>query len=136
MAVQCRVLNPFDHAIDLSTSDGHEIYKDGIKPLDEKFNGTGQGNLLKMKVIDVSKSRFWAAICKLEFNGEYIDVLKQPGKLTLEDFKAHCDEIWDGEIEDDDTYQNQVCHSKMDPRLVPSQEKTTESMGHTMLLIV
>ena len=135
--VQWWVLNPFDQAIDLSTSDGHKIYKDGIKLLDDKLDGTpNKATFFQTQVIDASESRFWATVCKLEFNGEDIDVLKKPGKLTLDKLEAHCDEIWDGEIEDDDTYQNQVCHSKMHPRLVPSQEKTTESMGHTMLLIV
>ena len=104
------MLNPFDQAIDLSTFDGHKIYKDGIKLLDNKFDGTpDKATFFQMKVIDVSKSRFWAAVCKLEFNGEDIDVLKQPGKLTLDELKAHCGEIYGKEdIEDNDTYQNQI----------------------------
>ena len=102
---QCRVLNPIDHAIDLSTSDGRKIYKDGIKSLTDKFDGTSdKATFFQMKVINASESRFWAAVCKLEFNRQDIDMLKQLGKLILEKLKAHCDEIWDGDIEDNDTY--------------------------------
>jgi len=91
------------------TSDGRKIYKDGIKPLNDKFNGTpDKATFFQTKVINASKSRFWAAVCKLEFNGEDIDVLKQPGKLTLDELNAHCDEIWEGDIDNDDTYQNQI----------------------------
>jgi len=71
-------------------------------------------------VIDVSESRFWAAICKLEFNGEDVDVLKQPGKLTLDELKAYCDKIWEGDIDNDDTYQNQIHHSMMGMFLIKS----------------
>jgi len=56
-ATQWRVLNPFDHAIDLSTSDGCKIYKDGIKPLNDKFDGTpDKATFFQMKVIDASES--------------------------------------------------------------------------------
>ena len=69
--------------------------KDGIKLLDNMFDGTpDKATFFQMKVIDVPESRFWAAVCKLEFNGKDIDVLKQPGKLTLDELKAHCGEIY------------------------------------------
>ena len=118
---QCHVLNPFDNAIDLSTTDGHKIYKEGIKPLDDRFDGSSdKATFFQTKVIDASESRFWAAICKLEFNGEDVDMLKQPGKLSMEDLKVHYDEIWEGDINDDDTYQDQIRHSMMGTFLIES----------------
>jgi len=61
--VQWWVLNPFDQAIDISTSDGHKIYKDGIKLLDNKFDGTpDKATFFQTKVIDMSESRFWVAV--------------------------------------------------------------------------
>ena len=119
--VQRQVLNPFDQVIGLSTSDGHKIYKDGIKLLDDKLDGTpNKATFFQTQVIDASESRFWATVCKLEFNGEDIDVLKKPGKLTLDKLEAHCDEIWEGDIDDDDTYQNQIRHSMMGTFLIKS----------------
>ena len=57
------MLNPFDQAIDISTSDGHKIYKDGIKLLDNKFDGTpDKATFFQTKVIDMSESRFWVAV--------------------------------------------------------------------------
>jgi len=118
---QHHVLNPFDNAIDLSTTNGCKIYKDGIKPLDDKFDGTSnKATFLQTKVIDASESRFWAAICELEFNGEDVDMLKQPGTLSMEDLKVHCDEIWEGDINDDDTYQDQIRLSMMGMFLIKS----------------
>ena len=80
-APQC-VLNPFDGEIDLSTSTSCKIYKEGILPLIKKYDGKAdKATFFQTKVIDASKSRFWAATCKLEFDREDIDILKQPGKL-------------------------------------------------------
>ena len=114
-----RVLNPFDGEIDLSTSTGRKIYKEGILPLIEKCDGMAdKATFCQTKVIDASKSRFWAAICKLELNGEDVNVLKQLGKLSLEEFPVHCTDIWQGDIDDDDTYQNQIRHSMMGTFLI------------------
>jgi len=35
-----RILNPFDNDIDLTTAEGRKLFKDGIKPLDEKHDGS------------------------------------------------------------------------------------------------
>ena len=87
----------------------------------DKFDGSSdKATFFQTKVIDASESRFWAAICKLEFNGEDVDVLKQPGKLSMEDLKVHYDEIWEGDINDDDTYQDQIRHSMMGTFLIES----------------
>jgi len=79
-----RILNPFDDTIDLSTSDGRKIYKEGTRPLEEKYDGTPEkATFFQTKVIDASESHCWSSIYKLRQDGELIDLLKQPGKISL-----------------------------------------------------
>jgi len=55
--VEHQVLNPFDDKIDLSTSKGCKIFKEGIKLLNEKFNRTPKkATFFQTKVIDASKT--------------------------------------------------------------------------------
>ena len=116
-----RILNPFDDAIDLSTSDGRKIYKEGTKPLEEKYDGTPEkATFFQTKVIDASESRCWSSIYKLRQDGELIDLLKQPGKISLVDLKQHCDAVWQGDIQDDETYQAQIHHNMMGAFLIES----------------
>ena len=53
-----RVLNPFDTEIDLATTEGRKLFKEGIKPLEEKYDGTAERAMyFQTKVIDASESR-------------------------------------------------------------------------------
>ena len=58
----CQILNPFDNEIDLNTSDGHKLFKEGIKPLDEKYDGSAKATYFQTKVIDASEAWCWATI--------------------------------------------------------------------------
>ena len=54
-------------------------------------------------------------------DGQCIDILKQPGKLTLEDVKEYAKTIWsDPDPEDDMVYQKQIRHNMMGQFLIDS----------------
>jgi len=72
------------------------------------------------KVINASESRCWSSIYKLRQDRELIDLLKQPGKISLVDLKQHCDAVWQGDIQDDETYQAQIHHSMMGAFMIES----------------
>ena len=95
-----QILNPFDNEIDLNTSDGHKLFKEGIKPLDEKYDGSAEkATYFQTKVIDASESRCWATISQITMDGHDFDVLKQPGKLTMSDLLEYMETVWsDGNI--------------------------------------
>jgi len=83
-----RILNPFDDTIDLSTSDGPKIYKERTRLLEEKYNGTPDKVIFfQTNVIDASESHCWSSIYKLRQDGELVDLVKQPGKISLVDLK-------------------------------------------------
>ena len=46
------------------------------------------------KVIDTSESRCRATISKIVMEGQDVDILKQPGKLTLTNLKEYTEAIW------------------------------------------
>ena len=72
-----RILNPFDNDIDLTTAEGRKLFKDGIKPLDEKYDGsTEKATYFQTKVIDASESRCWATISRIIMDGEDVNILK------------------------------------------------------------
>ena len=53
--------------------------------------------------------------------GQDIDILKQPGKLTLTNLKEYTETVWtDGDVNNDETYQNQICHIMMGMFLIKS----------------
>ena len=118
----CRVLNPFDTEIDLATTEGRKLFKEGIKPLEEKYDGTAErATYFETKVIDASESRCWATISKIVMEGQDVDILKQLGKLTLTDLKEYTETIWtDGDVNNDETYQKQICHNMMGMFLIES----------------
>jgi len=74
-------LNPFNDTIDLSTSDGHNIYKEGTKLLEETYIGTPEkATYFQTKVIDISESHCWSSIYKLRQDGELINLMKTTRK--------------------------------------------------------
>jgi len=79
------ILNPFDTEIDLATTEGCKLFKEGIKPLEEKYNGTAErATYFQTKVIDAPGSRCWPTISKIIIEGQDVDILKQTGKTYLD----------------------------------------------------
>jgi len=106
----CQILNPFDNKIDLNTSDGGKLFKEGIKPLDEKYDGSAEkAPYFQTKAIDASESHCWATISQITMDGQDFDVLKQPGKLTMSDLLEYTETVWsDGDINDAAMYQKHI----------------------------
>ena len=110
-----QILNPFDNKIDLNTSDCHKLFKEGIKPLDKKYDGSAEkATYFQTKVIDASESRCWATISQITMDGQDFDVLKQPGKLAMSNLLEYTETVWsDGNINDDAMCQKQIQHNMM-----------------------
>ena len=118
----CHVFNPFDKDINLTTIKGHKLFRDRIKPLEEKYDGsTEKAMYLQTKVINESESRCWAMISQIIVYCKDINILKQPGKLTFDDLMEYVQMVWtDGDINDNDVYQKRICHNMMGMILIES----------------
>ena len=94
--VACWILNPFDNKMDLNTSDSHKLFKEGIKPLDETYDGAAEKAMYfqKQKAIDASESQYWATIRQITMDSQDFDVLKQPGKLAMSDLLEYMETVW------------------------------------------
>ena len=52
------ILNPFDTKIDLATMEGCKLFKEEVKPLEEKYDGTSEKAMyFQMNIIYTSESR-------------------------------------------------------------------------------
>ena len=70
----CCILNPFDNDIDLTTAKGHKLFMDGIKPLEEKYNGSmEEAAYFQTKEINASESRCWAMISRIIMDGKDVE---------------------------------------------------------------
>ena len=53
--------------------------------------------------------------------GQDVDILKQPGKLTLTDLKEYTETVWtERDVDNDETYQKQIHHNMMGTFLIES----------------
>lgn len=117
-----RLLNPFDQDIDLSTTTGAKIYKSAIEPLATKYDGSSaKASYFQTKVIDASVSRCWQSICTITMDGNQVDVLKHPGKLTEGNLRDYAELTWrDLDPNEDANYQKQLRHNMLGQFLIES----------------
>jgi hypothetical protein len=88
-------LTPFAKLVDLQTEAGRKYYIDATKELSSKFDGTKlnyHGFLLNLK--DVANERGWNKICEVTVNNKIVNLLTEPGKISMTVLREHCKGIW------------------------------------------
>ena len=90
--VSAQAVNPFHNDIDLSTDSGKKFFLAATKGLEDKYDGKASEILTFLqKVRDQGIKYGFASIGEqVPKDGQIINFFENPGKLSIQDIKAHC----------------------------------------------
>ena len=106
-AITATQVNPFHNAIDLSSAEGKKLYQKATQglPEDQKHKGDPKDIISFIERVQSKSEDFgWSSITE-NIGPENLNIFETPGKLTIQDCKAHCDPRWlDGSTEENQQF--------------------------------